>query len=60
MRYIDDFVNKTSRDKGGACANEKRKLCNWIPPEITLGRITLLWDTDVAIIWFHNSTGLAT
>jgi len=21
-QYIDDFVNKTSHDKGGACANE--------------------------------------
>ena len=31
-------VNKTSRDKGGACANEKRKRCNQIPSEITLGR----------------------
>ena len=31
-------VNKTSRDKGGACANEKRKWCNRIPSEITHGR----------------------
>ena len=31
-------VNKTSRDKGGACANEKRERCNRIPSEITLGR----------------------
>ena len=31
-------VNKTSCDKGGACANEKRKRCNRIPSEITLGR----------------------
>jgi len=29
-RYIDDFVNKTSHDKGGACANEQRKRCNRI------------------------------
>jgi len=35
---IDDFVNKTSRDKGRACANEKRKLCNRIPSDYTLGR----------------------
>ena len=31
-------VNKTSRDKGAACANEKRKWCNPVPSEITLGR----------------------
>ena len=31
-------VNKTSRDKGGACANEKWKRCNRILSEITLGR----------------------
>jgi len=31
-------VIKTSSDKGGACANEKRKRCNRIPSEITLGR----------------------
>jgi len=31
-------VNKTSHDKDGACANEKRKRCNRIPLEITLGR----------------------
>jgi len=31
-------VNKTSRDKGEACANEKRKWCNRILSEITLGR----------------------
>ena len=32
------FVNKTSRDKGGACANEKRKRCSRKLPsvEITL------------------------
>ena len=29
------FVNKTSHDKG---ANEKRKRCNRIPSDITLGR----------------------
>ena len=37
-RYIVDFVNKTSRDKSGACANEKRKRCNRILPDNTLGR----------------------
>ena len=37
-RYICDFVNKTSRDKGGAYANEKRKWCNRIPSDIILGR----------------------
>jgi len=37
-RYIDDFVNKTSRDKGGTRANEKRKRCNRISSDITLGR----------------------
>ena len=37
-RYIVDFVNKTSCDKGGECANEKRKQCNQIPSDITLGR----------------------
>ena len=31
-------VNKTSCNKGGAYANEKRKRCNRIPSEITLGR----------------------
>ena len=36
-RYIDDFVNKTSLDKGGACANEKLKRCNGISSDITLG-----------------------
>jgi len=36
--YIVGFVNKTSRDKGGACSNEKRKRCNWIPSVNTLGR----------------------
>ena len=37
-QYIDDFVNKTSHDKGGTCANEKRKPCNAISSDITLGR----------------------
>ena len=32
VQYIADFVNKTSRNKGGACSNEKRE------PDITLGR----------------------
>ena len=36
-------VNKTSRDKGGACANEKRKRCNRIPSDITLGRNYAAW-----------------
>jgi len=31
-QYIVDIVNKTSHDKGGACANEKRKRCNRILP----------------------------
>ena len=35
-QYIVDFVNKTSRDKGGDCVNEKRKRCNGIPSERTL------------------------
>jgi len=30
-----DFVNKTLCDKGGA--NEKRKRCNRLPSDITLG-----------------------
>ena len=38
LRHIVDYVNKTSRDKGGACANEKRKQCNRISSDITLGR----------------------
>ena len=38
LRHIVDYVNKTSRDKGGACANEKRKQSNRIPSDITLGR----------------------
>ena len=37
-QYIIDFVNKTSHDKGGACATEKRKRCNRISSDITLGR----------------------
>ena len=37
-RCIEDFVNKTSRYKGGAWANEKRKWCNRISLDITLGR----------------------
>jgi len=36
--YIVDFVNKTSHDKGRACANEKRKRCNQILSDITLGQ----------------------
>ena len=36
--YIVDFVNKTTCDKGGACANENRKQCNEIAPDRTLGR----------------------
>ena len=32
------FVNKTSRDEDGACANEKQKWCNRISLDITLGR----------------------
>ena len=32
VQYIADFVNKKSRNKGGACSNEKRE------PDITLGR----------------------
>ena len=31
-------VNETSRDQGGACANEKRKRYNQISSEITIGR----------------------
>ena len=37
-RYIIDFVNKTSRDKGGAGTNEKQKQCIRIPSGNTLGR----------------------
>jgi len=33
VRYIDDFVNKTSRDKGGACESGN---CNRISLDITL------------------------
>ena len=36
-------VNKTSRDKGGACANEKQKRCNRIPSDITLDRNYAAW-----------------
>ena len=36
-------VNKTSHDKGGACANEKRKRCNRIPSDITLDRNYAAW-----------------
>jgi len=36
-------VNKTSHDKGGACANEKRKRCNRIPSDITIGRNYAAW-----------------
>ena len=35
---ISDFVNKTSRDKGRACPNEKRNRCNRISSDIILGR----------------------
>jgi len=38
IQYIDDIVNKTSGDKRGACANEKRKRYNCILSDITLGR----------------------
>ena len=37
-RYSVDFVNKTARGKRLACANEKRKRCNRIPSDRTLGR----------------------
>ena len=37
-QYIVNFVNKTSRDKGEECTNKKRKQCNQIQSEITLGR----------------------
>ena len=40
-QYIGDFVNKTSCDKGGACTNEKRKRCNRISSDNTLGRSDL-------------------
>ena len=30
--------NKTSRDLGRVCANEKRKRCKWISSDRTLGR----------------------
>ena len=36
-------VNKISRDNGGACANEKRKRCNRIPSDITIGRNYAAW-----------------
>ena len=36
-------VNKTSRDKGGECAKEKRKRCNRIPSDITLDRNYAAW-----------------
>mgnify|MGYP000038301403 CR=1 FL=1 len=35
--YVD-FVSKTSRDKVGASANKKRKRCNRIASDRTLGR----------------------
>ena len=38
LRDIVDFVNKTSRDKGGTYSNEKWKPCNWILSDITPGR----------------------
>jgi len=37
VRYIDDFINKTSDDKCEACANKKQKWCNRIPSDITSG-----------------------
>ena len=37
VRYIVDFVNKTLRDKGRACSNEKRKRFNRISSDKTLG-----------------------
>ena len=36
-------VNKTSRVKGGACANENRKRCNRIPSDITLDQNYAAW-----------------
>jgi len=36
-------INKTSRDKGGACANEKRKRWNRIPSDITVDRNYAAW-----------------
>ena len=40
MSIGENFMldHKTSRDKGGACENGKWKRCNWISPDITLGR----------------------
>jgi len=38
VQYMVDLENKTSHDIGGACSNEKRKWCNQIPSDNTLGR----------------------
>ena len=43
MFKLSQCVNKTSRDQGGACANDKRKLCNRIPSDITIGRNYAAW-----------------
>ena len=40
-RYIIDIVNKTSCDKGGACAKEMRKRCNRILSDNTYVKSTL-------------------
>ena len=52
LPYVSPFlkkrcVNKTSRDKGGACATEKRKRCNRIPSDITLDRNYAAWGYDL-------------
>jgi len=49
-KCILTIVNKTSCDKGGACANEKQKRCNQISSNITLVQITLLRDMPRADI----------
>ena len=42
-------VNKTSRDKGGACANLKQKRCNRIPSDITIDRNYAAWGYVVLV-----------
>ena len=49
-------VNETSRDKGGACANEKRKRYNQISSEITIGRIYPSAGYTVFLVGLHLVT----
>ena len=48
-RYIGDFVKKTSRDEGGACAIGAIGYRRILP----LVEITLLWDINVYTCHVH-------